>query len=425
MARAADGALNATDAGIHPGSPDDQSEAFRQALTQAAQDGRELFLPPGDYRVAGVTLPPAVRIFGMPGKSRLVFAGGPFMLAAEQGQTLRIFGITFDGDGKPLDPDMPALLYADDVADIGVDDCAFQNSAAAGLIIRAAAGRVERCRVSAVRTVGIELQEARGMRVTGNALADCGDTGILVAHERESEDGTIVSENRVSRIRAESGGTGQNGNGINLDKANGVIVADNRIDQCAFSAIRCFSSDSVKVTGNIATRSGETAVYVEFASEGAVVADNLIDGGANGISFANFAEHGGRLSTCSGNIVRNLTGGPRYADGNPLIGYGIAAEADTAVTGNLVENAVWGLKLGWGPYLRDVAATGNVIRRTKIGIAVSVVEGGGPALISGNLITGAEEGAILGLRWEEVATGELAGGEEDVEGVRIEGNVVG
>jgi uncharacterized secreted repeat protein (TIGR03808 family) len=347
------------------------------------------------------------------------------MVAAEHGQTLRFFGITFDGDGKPLDPDMPALLYADDVADIALDDCAFENSAGAGLILRAAAGRVERCRVNAVRTAGIELQEARGMRVTGNVVAGCGDTGILIARERESEDGTIVSENRVSRIRAESGGTGQNGNGINLDKANGVIVVNNRINECAFSAIRCFSSDSVHVTGNIATRSGETALYVEFASEGAVVADNLIDGAANGISFANFEEHGGRLSTCSGNIVRNLTGGPRYADGNPLIGYGIAAEADAAVSGNLVENAVWGLKLGWGPYLRDVAATGNVIRRTKIGIAVSVVEGGGPALISGNLITDAEQGAILGLRWEEVATGELAKGEEDVEGVTIEGNVVG
>ncbi len=79
----------------------------------------------------------------------------------------------------------------------------------------------------------------------------------------------------------------------------------------------------------------------------------------------------------------------------------------------MVENAVYGLNLGWGPYLRDVAATGNVIRGGKIGITVSVVEGSGPAIIADNLISGAESGAIVGMRWEEVATADLAGGGAD------------
>ena len=282
------------------------------------------------------------------------------------------------------------------------------GSGAAGLTLRAAAGRVERSRSHANRTIGIDIAMARGMAVTDNVVADCGDTGILVRRDAEGEDNTLVSGNRVSNIRADSGGTGQNGNGINLDKANGVIVADNRVDSCAFSAMRAFSSDTLAISGNVLTRSGEMALYVEFASEGAIVSNNLIDGGNGGISFANFAEHGGRLGICAGNIVRNVTGGPRYPDGNAQIGAGISVEADMAVTGNLVEDCVWGLKLGWGPHLRDVNASGNIIRRTKIGIAVSVVEGGGPALISGNLITGASEGAILGMRWEDVATGELA-----------------
>ena len=66
-----------------------------------------------------------------------------------------------------------------------------------------------------------------------------------------------------------------------------------------------------------------------------------------------------------------------------------------------------------------------MIRRTKIGIGVSAVDGGGPTLISGNVISGAEEGAILGMRWEEVATGELGEGKETVQGVTVEGNAVG
>ena len=209
-----------------------------------------------------------------------------------------------------------------------------------------------------------------------------------------------------------SGGTGQYGNGINVSKANGVIVADNRVDDCAFSGIRFFSSDNVQATDNVLTRSGEMALYVEFASEGAIVSGNLIDGGNGGISFANFMEHGGRLAVCSGNLVRNIRGGPRYEDGVPQIGPGISAEADVAITGNVIENAVYGLNLGWGPHLRDVTATGNIIRGGRIGIAVSVVEGGGPAIIADNLISGAESG-IVGMRWEEVATTDLAGAGAD------------
>ena len=148
------------------------------------------------------------------------------------------------------------------------------------------------------------------MTVTGNAVSNCGDTGILVARDEEGEDGTIVRGNRVSQIRADSGGTGQNGNGINLDKANGVVVADNRVDGCAFSAIRCFSSDNIAVTGNVATNSGEMALYVEFAFEGAIVANNLIDGGERRHLLHQLHEHGGRLGTCSGNVVRHIRGGP-------------------------------------------------------------------------------------------------------------------
>ena len=417
------GAIDATHEGLRPGAPDDQTAMLSRALTKAEREERPLFLPPGRYRVAGVTLTPHTHLIGVPGRTRLVFGGSGFMLAAKGLQFLRLEGVTLDGQNLPLEA--PALLDADEVADCVIDDCEFLGSGAAGLTLRAAAGRVERCRSHQNRTIGIDIAMARGMAIADNVVADCGDTGILIRRDAEGEDGTLVSGNRVQNIRADSGGTGQNGNGINLDKANGVIVADNRVESCAFSAMRAFSSDALAISGNVLTRSGEMALYVEFASEGAIVSNNLIDRGNGGISFANFAEHGGRLGICAGNIVRNITGGPRYPDGNAQIGAGISVEADMAVTGNLVEDCVWGLKLGWGPHLRDVNASGNVIRRTRIGIAVSVVEGGGPALISGNLISGASEGAILGMRWEDVATGELAAGEEAIEGVTVEGNVVG
>lgn len=425
LAQTMRGALDANEAGLRPGAVDDQSAAFETALATAEAAGRPLFLAPGRYNIGRIILPPHAQLVGVPGQSELVFSGGPFMLRGRGLATLRLHGVTLRGRGIRLDPAVPGLLDVDDVAEIVIDDCTFTDSGAAGIAIANGAGRVERSRFTAHRTVGIYLRESNAMAVTDNVVTGCGDTGILVARYSESADNTIVSGNRVSAIAARSGGSGQNGNGINLDKANGVIVTNNRVDDCAFSAIRCFSSDSLVITNNIATRSREMALYVEFAFEGAIVANNLIDGGNGGISFANFMEHGGRLGVCSGNIIRNITGGPTYPDGNRQIGAGIAAEADIAVTGNVVEDTIWGLMVGWGPYLRDVTASANVIRRTKIGIAVSVVDGAGPAVIADNIISDAEQAAILGMRWMEPATGDLANSPRELPGITVEGNRVG
>jgi uncharacterized secreted repeat protein (TIGR03808 family) len=91
------------------------------------------------------------------------------------------------------------------------------------------------------------------------------------------------------------------------------------------------------------------------------------------------------------------------------VGVGIYVEADTAVTGNIVENAsAFGIYLGWGPYLRDVTVTGNVVRGSDIGIGVSVVPGVGPALVADNLITGARRGAIVGMDKRKPLSGDLS-----------------
>ncbi len=93
------------------------------------------------------------------------------------------------------------------------------------------------------------------------------------------------------------------------------------------------------------------------------------------------------------------------------------------VSGNVIENAPkWGLMLGWGPYLRDVVASANIIRNCPVGIAVSVVEGSGTTVVSGNVIGGASDGAILGYRWNDKAGGELIDGGGNYGHLTIEGN---
>jgi len=83
-------------------------------------------------------------------------------------------------------------------------------------------------------------------------------------------------------------------------------------------------------------------------------------------------------------------------------------EADAAVTGNVVENAPnAGLMLGFGRYMRDVSAVANVLRRTGIGIGVSVAPGSGSALIANNIIASAARGAIIGMDRLRIVTGDL------------------
>ncbi|HEU5017780.1 MAG TPA: TIGR03808 family TAT-translocated repetitive protein, partial [Pseudolabrys sp.] len=93
---------------------------------------------------------------------------------------------------------------------------------------------------------------------------------------------------------------------------------------------------------------------------------------------------------------------------------------------NVIENAPrMGIVAGFGPYLRNVNITGNVVRKTDIGVAVSVVHGAGPAMIANNLIAGVRQGAIVGMEWHNAVTSDLArGGGERYPQLSIHGNQV-
>ncbi len=132
-------------------------------------------------------------------------------------------------------------------------------------------------------------------------------------------------------------------------------------------------------------------------------AENVVDGAAFGVSVTNF-NNGGRLAVVQGNIIRNLAA-RRPQGGSDFAGLAIGVEADTAVTGNVIEKAPWmGIEVGAGRFLRDVAVTGNVIREAGYGIGVSVVSGAGPTSITGNLISGARLAALAGIEWGKVTS---------------------
>jgi uncharacterized secreted repeat protein (TIGR03808 family) len=367
-----------------------------------------VFLPAGTFIVSDLVLPPRTRLAGVAGATKLVYGGGSHMIVGDHAELVEIRDIVIDGAGKALEEYVPGILHLAETPNVVIDNVTIIGSSKSGLALDRCGGRVVQSTTRCAAEAGIRAIESTGLAISDNVIEDCSNAGILVYRWAEGEDGTIVTGNRVARIAATAGGTGQNGNGINVFRAHGVIVSNNRIADCAFTAIRANSANNVQITGNNTARSGEVGIYSEFGFEGAMIANNIVDGAATGICVVNFNE-GGRLAVVSGNIVRNITGKGPYPPDSPGFGTGIAIEADVSATGNVIDGApLFGMQLGWGPYLRDVAATGNVIRRAPLGIAVSVVDGAGSAVISDNLIAGASNGAIVGMHWAETVTGDLA-----------------
>jgi uncharacterized secreted repeat protein (TIGR03808 family) len=402
------GSIDAADLGVRPGALDDQSKAFAKLLRQAADRDAPIFLPAGTYVVSNLTLPRYLRLSGVPGATRIVYGGDGHLMLAEDATHIDLTGLVIDGANRWIGDQAQGILDFRRVEHAVIDNCQVVGSGKYGIAFERVGGRIERSTITGASEAGIYSVGATGLAITGNTVSDCANGGILVHRWQAGEDGTMVTGNRVERIAARSGGTGQYGNGINVFRADKVVVSGNVISECAFSAIRANSGSDIQIAGNTCSRSGETAIYAEFAFEGAVVSGNIVDGAANGISIVNF-DKGGRMAVCSGNVVRNLsTQGPYPADA-PGFGVGITVEADTAVSGNMVENApLYGVKIGWGPYMRNVVATGNVIRKAGTGIAVTVVEGAGPAVISDNVVSDTRKGAILGYRWSDAVTADMA-----------------
>ena len=159
--------------------------------------------------------------------------------------------------------------------------------------------------VAKTADVAIYSLDARGLTIQNNIVRGAGNGGILVHRSTKGDDGTLVIDNRIEDIANVSGGSGQYGNAINVFRAGNVIVRGNRISRAAFSAVRGNSASNIQITGNTATDLGEVAIYSEFGFEGAVIANNTIDGAALGIVACNFNE-GGRLAVVQGNLIRNL-----------------------------------------------------------------------------------------------------------------------
>jgi uncharacterized secreted repeat protein (TIGR03808 family) len=393
--------------GVRPGSPEDQTRALQHAIDDAARAQVPLALPPGIYRTGMLRLPQGTQLVGVRGATKLLFSGGASMLASDGAGHVGITGIALDGGNIPL-PTRRGLIHCLGGRDIRIIDCEITASSGNGIWLEQVSGDISGNIITGMAGTAVVSFDALGLIVARNTITDTSDNGIEILRNHIGDDGTLVADNRIENIKAGPGGSGQYGNAINAFRASNVIVRGNRIKNCDYSAVRGNSASNIQITGNSVTDVREVALYSEFSFEGAIIANNTVDGAAFGVSVCNFNE-GGRIAVVQGNIIRNLI--PKRPAGTAPdddAGIGIYVEADSTVSGNVVENAPSiGIVAGWGSYLRDVAITGNVIRKALAGIGISVVPGAGTALVDNNVISETPRGAVVGLEHARPVTSDL------------------
>ena len=412
------------DFGLDGSGKADQTAQLRAALEAAAVQGRMLVIPAGNYRVADIEVPDGVHLIGIAGRTIFTTPGDKRLAHIAGASGVTIEGIVFEAKAPETAAGVQGLIEIEASSGVTFLRCGFKNAAGNGLAASESAVTIEDCDFDGAEAAAIHSQNGKGFMIRGNRIANCSNAGIRIWRDDPGPDGSIITGNRIQSVDFKDGGNGQNGNGLSIYKADDVIVSDNIISGCAFSAVRINSGKNTQVRGNTCLQSGEVAIYCEFAFSGSVIADNIIDGASSGISITNL-DNDGHLATCTGNIVRNVTAkSATNPDATPV---GIYAEADTVIAGNSIESVPGpAILAGYGPFVRNIVISDNVVTGARYGVAVSVVQDKtvGPVRISGNIIGAGSEHAMIGMEWEKIASVELAADAARYPNITISDNTV-
>src|SRR3977135_3201308 len=273
---------DATQYGVRPGNPDDQTRALKRAIDEAARAQVPLALPPGIYRTGMLRLSSGTQLIGVRGATKLVFTGGASMFSGEGASSIGLTNITLDGGGVAL-PARHGLVHCLQGRDIRITDCEITGSGGNGIWFESVSGDVSGNTLTNIATTAIVSFDAQGLLVARNTILGTNDNGIEILRTSIGDDGTLVLDNRIENIKAGPGGSGQYGNAINAFRAGNVIVRGNRIRNCDYSAVRGNSASNIQITGNSVSNVREVALYSEFSFEDAVIANNTVDGAAMGV----------------------------------------------------------------------------------------------------------------------------------------------
>ncbi len=415
--------IDAARFGVRANADSDQTQALQRAIDEAARARQPLWLDLGRYRTGPLRLAPGLRIVGANGETTLRLVRGPSLFTAAGARDVTLQGLTLDGQGIKPGGD-GALLDFNAVSGLTIADCVIVNAGVNAVALTQCTGTVSGNTFRNSADNALFSLDGK-LTIRGNTIARSGNGGIRIWQSAKRNDGSIVENNTIEDTQARGGGDGQNGNAINVYRAEGVIVRGNIIRRAAFTAVRGNAASHIVIRNNQCFELGEVAIYSEFDFVDATIVDNVIDTAAMGIAVTNM-DQGGHLAVVRGNVIRNMIN-KRPQGGPDAYGIGIGVEADTTVSGNTIENApVMGIVVGAGKYLRDCKITSNIVRDAGIGVGVSVTPGAGKAAITANVFSGIRRGAVVGMEWDKVVTGDLArGGAEKFPQLTIADNKVG
>jgi len=402
--------IDASKFGVRASGESDQTQALQRAIDEAARAQQPLWLGLGRFRTGPLRLASGLRIIGANGETTLRLVQGASIFTAEGASDIALQGLTLDGQGAKPSGDA-ALVNFNSVSNLTIADCVIVNAGGNAMALTQCTGTVSGNTFRNSADNALFSLDGR-LTIRGNTIAKSGNGGIRIWQSAKRHDGSIVEGNTIEDTAARGGGDGQNGNGINVYRAAGVTVRGNIIRRAAFTAVRGNAASHIVIRGNTCTELGEVAIYSEFDFKDATILDNIIDTAAMGIAVTNM-DQGGHLAVVRGNVIRNMTN-KRPQGGPDAYGIGIGVEADTTVSGNTIENApVMGIIVGAGKYLRACKVTANIVRDAGIGVGVSVAQGAGKAAITSNVFSGIKNGAVVGMEWDKVVTGDLTRGGAD------------
>ncbi len=170
---------DATQYGVRPGSPDDQTKVLQRAIDDAARAQVPLALPPGVYRTSMLRLQSGTQLIGVRGATRLVFNGGASMFQGEGAGSLGLANITLDGGGIPL-PTRRGLVHCLGGRDIRITDCEIIGSGGNGIWLENVSGDISGNIITRTATTAIVSFDAQGLLVSRNTILGTNDNGIEI-----------------------------------------------------------------------------------------------------------------------------------------------------------------------------------------------------------------------------------------------------
>ena len=207
--------INASEFGVKPDLPSDQTQALQRAIDRAALARTPLLLPPGIYRTGELSLTSNTRIAGIGNATRLELLRGTSMFTSQRADNIDLSGLVIDGQ-KKMPPEGRALVHLKESTNLRIADCSIVSAGRNAVTLEKCSGAVTGCVIEDAGDGALIAIDSTGLRLAENTIRRSGNNGIQVWRSAPGDDGTMVYDNRVEDTRADAGGDGPYGNAISV-----------------------------------------------------------------------------------------------------------------------------------------------------------------------------------------------------------------